>query len=102
MSLLNQFKIGPRLIFSFGIILLLLISISLTSILRINTISDTTKMFLERDVNRVTAASRINAEAQNAAIILLELLTSSERDERIKLYPLSTRRTKISMLLSLN
>ena len=86
MSILNRFRIGPRLIFSFGTILLLLIVISLTAIFRLGAISDTTTTFIERDVTRVTVASRINSEAQSAAIILLELLSTEDRDDRVPLY----------------
>lgn len=86
MSLLNNFKIGPRLMVSFGVILALLILISLTSVMRLSAISDTTQTLIERDVNRVTVASKINSEAQSAAIVLLELLSTESREDRVPLY----------------
>ena len=94
MSLLNNFKIGPRLMVSFGIILALLIMISLTSIMRLSEISETTETLIERDVNRVTVASKVNSEAQSAAIVLLELLSTENRDDRVPLYKVIDQHNK--------
>ncbi len=86
MSILAKIKIGPRLMISFGIILALLITISLSSIVRLNSISEITNILIENDVKRVTVASQVNSEAQSAAIILLELLSTENREDRVALY----------------
>ncbi|PCJ35631.1 MAG: hypothetical protein COA99_13755 [Moraxellaceae bacterium] len=86
MYLLSKFKISVRLGFSFSIILSLLIVITMLALFRLNSLSEYSQKFVDEDVARVILASEINIQAQAAAISLLQILSTTDRQQRIKLY----------------
>lgn len=86
MLLISRLKIGSRLAFCFSIILILLIVISVVSLARINSLSEASRQFIEEDVNQVTLAAEINIQAQAAALNLLQILLTADRENRVPLY----------------
>ncbi len=83
---LSNFKIGTRLGISFSIILALMLVIALLALTRLNSLSESSSKFVNEDVARVMHASEINIQAQAAALSLLQILTTTDRQARIKLY----------------
>lgn len=79
-------KIGKRLMFSFSVVLLFLLIITVVSIQRINYLSSVSEQFLNEDVKQVSLASEVNIQAQAAAMTLLRILNTSEREQRVPLY----------------
>jgi len=86
MSILSSSRIGVRLGASFLAILLLLALISSVALSRMKAQSLASAQLLNRDVSRVIQTNEIKAHAQKSALILLQILPTSERDERVKLY----------------
>ena len=84
--MLSHFKIAPRLGLSFAIILALLIVIAGVALLRLNSLSVSSAKFVDEDVARVVNASAITIQAQAAALNLLQILATPERNKRISLY----------------
>jgi methyl-accepting chemotaxis protein len=86
MVLLRNLRIGNRLIVCFSIILVFLISISMVPISRMSALADTSRVFIEKDVKRVLIASDINIQAEAAALSLLQILLTEDREHRTSLY----------------
>lgn len=86
MSILSNSRIGVRLGMSFLAILLLLAFISVVALSRMKEQTLASQQLISRDVARVIQTNAIKAHAQKAALILLQILPTSERDERVKLY----------------
>lgn len=86
MPFLSNLRIGQRLGVSFLLILTLLFIISGVAIDRMKTSSAASKQFIEHDVQRVTLSSEMNIEAQAAALRLLQILSTSDWDQRVQLY----------------
>ncbi|PKH06366.1 methyl-accepting chemotaxis protein [Moritella sp. Urea-trap-13] len=86
MSILSNTRIGVRLGASFLAILLLLALISSVALSRMNSQSLASAQMVNRDVSRVIQTNQIKAHAQSAALILLQILPTSDRNERVKLY----------------
>ncbi|GAA3918869.1 methyl-accepting chemotaxis protein [Litoribacillus peritrichatus] len=85
MSLANM-KIGTRLGLSFSVILALMLVIAVLALSRLNAMSDSAQKFVNEDVARVLDASDINIQAQAAALSLLQILATEDREQRFKLY----------------
>ena len=86
MSLFSNLRIGIRLGLSFGLILALLLIITLVAFSRMAELSKASERFVQEDVTSVLLGSDINVEAQAAAMRLLQLLSTVERDDRVALY----------------
>ncbi len=86
MSILANTRIGTRLGLSFGIIVIFLIIITSIAISSLKSQTQTTRDFINADVAQLELAHAINAEAQAAALKLLQILSTIERDDRIPLY----------------
>lgn len=86
MSILSSSRIGVRLGVSFLAILLLLALISGVALSRMKEQALMSAQLLNRDVSRVIQTNEIKAHAQKSALILLQILPTSERNERVKLY----------------
>lgn len=95
MSILSNSRIGVRLGGSFLAILLLLAFISIVALSRMKEQALASEQLISRDVSRVIQTNEIKAHAQKAALILLQILPTSERDERIKLYKEMDNENKI-------
>ena len=86
MLLLSKLKIGLRLAVCFSIILVLLIIISAVALSRISSMSNASQRFINEDVKQVQLSSEINIQARAAAMGLLQILLTTERENRIPLY----------------
>ncbi len=84
--MLSNVKIGARLGLSFSALLVLLIIIAGLALVRMANFSDATRKFVDEDVSRVMHASDVTIQAQAAALNLLQILSTSEREKRIGLY----------------
>ncbi len=101
MTLIRNIRIGTRLIICFAIILAFLISISIVSISRMNVLADTARMFIDEDVKQVMLASDINIQAEAAALALLQILLTADREQRTPLYKkMDGHNANISQLLA--
>jgi methyl-accepting chemotaxis protein len=86
MALLRNIRIGTRLVVCFSIIFVFLISISMVSISRMNALAETSRAFIDEDVKQVLIASDINIQAEAAALALLQILLTEDREQRTPLY----------------
>ena len=86
MSILSNSRISVRLGASFLAILLLLALISVVALSRMKEQAIASEQLINRDVLRVIQTNEIKAHAQKSALILLQILPTSERSERVKLY----------------
>lgn len=79
-------SIRARLILSFLVLLGLLFAVAAVSLQRLDGLTAKTQEIVDYQVRRVLLAQRINQHAQAAAISLLNLLQTAERDDRVPLY----------------
>lgn len=86
MSFLSNMRIGLRLAISFLVLLLLLVGISIVALTRMKEQALASEVIINQDVTRVMYTNAIKAQAQKAALTLLQILPTPERDDRIKLY----------------
>ena len=97
---LSNLKIGSRLAVCFSIILVLLIVISAVALSRINNMSKAANQFIDEDVKQVLLASEVNIQAQAAALNLLQILLTEERNDRVPLYKeMDTHNAALSELI---
>lgn len=79
-------SIRTRLILAFSVLLALLFAVAAVSLQRLDALTATTQDIVHVQARRAELAQRINQHAQAEAIILLNLLQTTVRDERVKLY----------------
>ena len=84
----NTMSIRARLILAFSVLLALLLAVAAVSLQRLEGLTATTQDIVNYQARRVFLAQRINQHAQAAAISLLKLLQTPQRDERVPLYAL--------------
>ncbi|WP_086933527.1 methyl-accepting chemotaxis protein [Agarilytica rhodophyticola] len=84
--MLSQFRIGTRLGLSFATVLVLLVMIVFVATSRISTLNSTNERLVNQELADLAAASAINMEAGAAALKLLIILATSEREARIPVY----------------
>ena len=84
--MLSNVRIVTRLGLSFAALLVLLIIIAGVALIRMTSFSDATRKLVDEDVSRVMHASDVTIQAQAAALNLLQILSTSEREKRIVLY----------------
>lgn len=82
----DSLSIRGRLILSFSVLLLLLLAVAAVSLQRFQVLTDKTGMLIDEEVRRVILAQSANQHAQAAAICLLKILQTPEREKRVPLY----------------
>ena len=87
MSFLSNIRISQRLGLSFIIILLLLVVISTISLTQMSKQSSMAQDFVTDDVTQFVKTSMIKSHAQRSALLLLQILSTEEREQRTQLYP---------------
>lgn len=95
MSFLSNIRIGLRLGISFIVLLLLLLGISILALTRMKEQAMASEVIISQDVSRVMHTNSIKAQAQKAALTLLQILPTPERDDRIKLYKAMDKENKM-------
>lgn len=83
---MNQISIRARLISAISLLLALLIVVSALSYRGFQTISSSAHDLVDRKARLAFLSDRSNQNAQTAASILLRLLLTGEREERVALY----------------
>lgn len=86
MNILTRVKIGVRLGISFALILVLLGIIALVVLQQMNKLTSVNERVINEKVKHLLMASQVNVEAEAAAVVLLKLLLTEDRDVRIALY----------------
>jgi len=79
-------SIRARLILAFAVLLGLLFAVAAVSLQRLDSLTVTTQEIVNFQARRALLAQRINQHAQAEAIILLNLLQTAARDDRVQLY----------------
>lgn len=79
-------RIGKRLGLSFAVILILLGLMTWVASNSMSGLADASRQFVETDVTHVQLASGVNLSAQGAALVLLDILVTTDRAQRIPLY----------------
>lgn len=79
-------SIRVRLFLAFFFLLALLFAVAAVSLRQLQTLTVTTQDIVNVQARRALLAQRINQHSQAEAIILLNLLQTTVRDERVKLY----------------
>ena len=82
----GSLSIRARLILSFTFLLCLLLAVAAVSLQRFQALTDKTGMLIDEEVRRVFLAQSANQHAQAAAICLLKILQTPEREQRVPLY----------------
>ncbi|MGB0898896.1 MAG: methyl-accepting chemotaxis protein [Psychrobium sp.] len=86
MSFFSNMRISQRLGLSFIAILLLLVLIATMALTQMNKQSAMAKAFVTDDVVKFVDISAIKSHAQRSALLLLQILPTEERSDRINLY----------------
>ncbi len=86
MSFLRSQRIGTRLTGAFTVLLLLLLAISAFALNQMAHQTSVTRIIVDEQVKRVSMAEELQRQAQGAALPLLQLLVTQDRDKRIPLY----------------
>lgn len=84
--MLGSMSIRSRLSLSFSALLGLLLVVAAVSLHRLDGLTATTQEIVDYQVRRVVLAQRVNQHAQGAAISLLNLLQTADREKRVPLY----------------
>ncbi|MDX7689933.1 MCP four helix bundle domain-containing protein [Aeromonas caviae] len=84
--LTDRSSIRTRLLIAFSLLLLLLLAVSFVSLHRFNTLTGGIDEFVEQQARVAFLAQRANQYSQNAALHLLLLLQTDERNKRVPLY----------------
>lgn len=84
--LADKSSIRTRLLMAFSLLLLLLLAVSSVALHRFNTLTDGLDEFVEQQARVGFLAQRANQYSQNAALHLLLLLQTDERNKRVPLY----------------
>lgn len=79
-------SIHGRLILSFSVLLALLLAVSVVALHRFGTLTASMHEFVDHQARVAFLAQRANQHAQNAALNLLRLLQTPNREQRVPLY----------------
>jgi diguanylate cyclase (GGDEF)-like protein len=79
-------SIRGRLIMAFSALLVLLLTVSTLALHHFSTLTDSVHEFVDHQARLAILAERANQHAQNAAMHLLRLLQTSDREQRVPLY----------------
>ncbi len=86
MSLLRNLRIGSRLAIAFVLILSLLLAVVALALVEMQHESAVTQQIVHEQSLRLSLAESLQRHAQGAALPLLQLLVTHERDQRVPLY----------------
>ncbi|MCX7176173.1 MAG: methyl-accepting chemotaxis protein [Proteobacteria bacterium] len=86
MNLLRNLRIGTRLTVAFTLLLLMLIAVAAFALAQMERQSSVTRVIVDEQSQRVSLAEELQHHAQGAALPLLQLLVTQDRDQRIPLY----------------
>lgn len=86
MSILSKLRISQRLALSFMVILLLLAMISIVAVSQMKKQSVMAQDFVTNDVEKFIEISMIKSHAQRSALLLLQIMPTEVREQRIALY----------------
>ena len=86
MKLLAGLRIGPRLSFAFAVLLALLLLIASFALIQMRQQAELISEVINKQTLRVSLAEGIQRNALQAALPLLQLLVTPERDKRVPLY----------------
>jgi methyl-accepting chemotaxis protein len=84
--LLRRLSIGPRLILSFSLLLVLLLALAGFALVQMQRQAAVARRIVDEQSLRVTLAESLQRQAQGAALPLLQLLVTPEREQRVPLY----------------
>lgn len=84
--MLKRMSIRARLILAFVVLLGLLFAVAALTLQRLDGLTAGTKEIFNLQVRQALLGQRINQHAQSEAIILLDLLQTAKRDDRVPLY----------------
>jgi methyl-accepting chemotaxis protein len=88
MNMLRSVSIGSRLAAAFVLLLLLLLAVAGFALLQMRQQSAITRSIVDEQTLRVSLAEQLQRHAQGAALPLLQLLVTAQREQRIPLYKL--------------
>lgn len=83
---MTNLSIRNRLILAFALLLLLLLAVSAVALHRFDALKTSMRAFVDDQARISFLAQRANQHAQNAALHLLRLLQTSDREQRVPLY----------------
>ncbi|MEO9455940.1 methyl-accepting chemotaxis protein, partial [Chromobacterium phragmitis] len=86
MSLLQTIKVGPRLSVSFAALLAILLAISASVWSGLARIEQSAQAIVNDDASKQQAAADLDRHSQNAALLLLQIISTPERAQREPLY----------------
>ncbi|UTH75943.1 methyl-accepting chemotaxis protein [Chromobacterium sp. IIBBL 290-4] len=86
MSLLQSIKVGPRLALSFTLLLAILLGICASVWTGLDSIERSTQAIVNDDASKQQAAAGLDRHAQNAALLLLQIIATPERNQRVPLF----------------
>lgn len=86
MNLLRKLSIGARLAVAFTLMLVLLLVVAVFALLQMEQQSAVTRVIVDEQAVRVALAEELQRHAQGAALPLLQLLVTPEREQRVPLY----------------
>jgi len=86
MNILRNLRIGSRLAAAFTLLLLFLLAVAAFALVQMEKQSEVTRVIVDEQALRVSLAEALQRHAQAAALPLLQLLVTPERDKRIPLY----------------
>ena len=86
MNILRNLRIGSRLAAAFTLLLLFLLAVAAFALVQMEKQSEVTRVIVDEQALRVSLAESLQRHAQGAALPLLQLLVTPERDKRIPLY----------------
>ena len=78
-------KIGQRLGAGFGFVLILLVSLIVLGLMRLNSISETSNKMIEKDLVKAEAANTINATTRANASRTFELFIAPDKEYSAKI-----------------
>ncbi|OBU87603.1 hypothetical protein MY55_05635 [Chromobacterium subtsugae] len=86
MSLLQNIKVGPRLAASFMLLLAILLAVSASVWNGLSSIETSTHRIVGDDAGKLQLAAELDRHSQNAALLLLQIISTPDRPQRVPLY----------------
>ncbi|OHX20711.1 methyl-accepting chemotaxis protein [Chromobacterium sphagni] len=86
MSLLQNIKVGPRLAVSFMVLLAILLAVSASVWNGLSRIEGSTRHIVGNDASKLQVAAELDRHSQNAALLLLQIISTPDQPQRVPLY----------------
>ncbi|QEL54853.1 methyl-accepting chemotaxis protein [Chromobacterium paludis] len=86
MRQLQTIKVGPRLAVSFTVLLAILLAISASVWSGLAHIEQAARVIVDEDASKQQAAADLDRHSQSAALLLLQIVATPERPQRVPLY----------------